>query len=82
MILLVCRCGLSIDAHCTNQPNKSRLALYKPLIRKYSCLKQLYICNKTIRFINCTVTNLNVNVRTWKLSHFATFYVYGRLILM
>ena len=34
---------------CTNQPNKSKLALYEPLIHIYSrLLKQLYIHNKTI----------------------------------
>ena len=41
------RLGLRIEAHCRNQPNKSKLALYKPLLHFYSHLKQLYISNKT-----------------------------------
>ena len=41
------RRGLRIEAHCRNQSNKSKLALYKPLLHFYSHLKQLYISNKT-----------------------------------
>ena len=44
------RHGLRIDAcHTnpgTNQPNKSELALYKPLIQCNSHLKQLYLSSK------------------------------------
>ena len=50
VVNIVCRCGLSIDASHTNQPNKNKLMLYKPLIHIYSHLKQLYISNKMIHF--------------------------------
>ena len=43
---IVSRCGLRIGAHRRNQPNKSTLALYKPLLRLYSHLKLPYISNK------------------------------------
>ena len=46
---IVSRRGLTIKARCRNQPNKSKLALYKPLLH-YSHLKQPYISNKTKRF--------------------------------
>ena len=36
---------LNIDVHCKSQPNRSKLALYKPLIHIYSCLH-----SKTIHF--------------------------------
>ena len=39
VVNIVSRHGLSIHACCTNQPNKSKLALYKPLIHIYSHLK-------------------------------------------
>ena len=44
---IVSRRGLRIGARRRNQPNKSKLALYKPLLRLYSHLKQPYISNKT-----------------------------------
>ena len=44
---IVSRRGLRIEAHRRNQPNKSKLALYKPLLCLYSHLKQPYISNKT-----------------------------------
>ena len=47
---IVSRRGLRIGAHHRNQPNKSKLVLYKPLLRLYSHLKQPYISNKTKRF--------------------------------
>ena len=47
---IVSRCGLRIGAHHRNQPNKNKLALYKPLLCLYSHLKQPYISNKTKRF--------------------------------
>ena len=47
---IVSRCGLRIEARRRNQPNKSKLVLYKPLLRLYSHLKQLPISNKTKRF--------------------------------
>ena len=50
IVSIVRRCGLRNEMHCRNQPNKSKLALYKPLLCLYSHLKQLYISNKTKRF--------------------------------
>ena len=47
---IISRRGLRIEARHRNQPNKSKLALYKPLLRLYSHLKQPYISNKTERF--------------------------------
>ena len=43
---IISRRGLRIEMRHRNQPNKSKLALYKPLIRLYSHLKQPYISNK------------------------------------
>ena len=34
---------LRIRARCRNQPRKTKLLLYKPLLHFYSHLKQLYI---------------------------------------
>ena len=45
---IVSRRGLRIEMHRRNQPNKNKLALYKPLFRLY--LKQPYISNKMKRF--------------------------------
>ena len=47
---IVSKCGLSIDAHHENQPNKHKLALYKPLIHFNSSLKQLCIRSEMKRF--------------------------------
>ena len=44
------RRGHRIEVHCKNQPNKSKLAQYKPLLHFYSNLKQLYMSNKKVRF--------------------------------
>ena len=44
---IISRRGLRIEVYRRNQPNKSKLALYKPLLHLYSHLKQLYISNKT-----------------------------------
>ena len=38
--------GFRIEACCRNQPNKTELTLYKPLLYFYSHLEQLYINNK------------------------------------
>ena len=38
--------GLRIEAHCGNEPNKSKLALHKPLYHCNSRWKQLYFSNK------------------------------------
>ena len=50
IVNIISRRGLRIGARRRNQPNKSKPALYKPLLRLYSHLKQLYISNKTKRF--------------------------------
>ena len=50
IVSIVTRCGLRIEAPHRNQTNKSKLALYKPLLHFYSHLKQLYISNKMERF--------------------------------
>ena len=42
--------GLRIETRRRNQDNKSKLALYKPLLCLYSHLKQPYISNRTKRF--------------------------------
>ena len=47
---IVNRRGLGIEACRRSQPNKSKLALYKPLLRLCNHLKQPYISNKTKRF--------------------------------
>ena len=47
---IVSRRGLRIEVRHRNQSNKSKLALYKPLLCLYSHLKQPYISNKTKRF--------------------------------
>ena len=47
---IVSRRGLRIEACRRNQANKSKLALYKPLLCLYSHLKQPYISNRTKRF--------------------------------
>ena len=62
---IVSRCGLRIKARHRKQPNKSKLALYKPLLRLYSRLKQPYISNKTKRFSykgGCGVRGCTVHV--------------------
>ena len=43
---IISRHRLIIKAYCTKQPNKSNLALHKPLLHFYDHLKQLYISNK------------------------------------
>ena len=50
IVSIVSRRSLRIEVRCRNQPNKSKLALYKPLLCLYSHLKQPYISNKTKRF--------------------------------
>ena len=47
---IVSKRGLRIEVRRRKQPNKSKLALYRPLLRLYSHLKQPYISNKTKRF--------------------------------
>ena len=50
IVSIISRRGLRIEACHRNQPNKSKLALYNPLLHLYSHLKQLYTSNKTKRF--------------------------------
>ena len=50
IVSIVSRRDLRNEMCCRNQPNKSKLALYKPLLDFYSHLKQLYMSNKTERF--------------------------------
>ena len=62
---IVNRRGLRIEAHRRNLPNKSKLALYKPLLCFYSHLKQPYISNKTKCFSykgGCGVRGRTVHV--------------------
>ena len=47
---IVSRRGLRIEVCRRNQANKSKLALYKPLLCLYSHLKQPYISNRMKRF--------------------------------
>ena len=48
---IISRRGPRIEERCRNQPNKGKLALYKPLLLHfYSHLEQLYISNKTEHF--------------------------------
>ena len=47
---ILSRYGIRIEVHRRNQPNKSKLMVYKPLLHLYSHLKQPYISNKTKRF--------------------------------
>ena len=57
------RHGLTIEAHCTIQPNESKLALYKPLLHFNSQLKQLYISSKMECFsYKEGVTDMGVNI--------------------
>ena len=50
IVNIVSKRGLKNEAHHRNQLNKSKLALYKPLVYFYSNLKQLYMSNKTEHF--------------------------------
>ena len=50
IVSVVSRHGLTIEVHCRNQSNKSKLALYKLLLCFYSYLKHLYISNKMEHF--------------------------------
>ena len=43
IVTIISRCGLTIEACHSNQSNKSKLALYKPLLHCNRHLKQLYI---------------------------------------
>ena len=52
VVRIVSEYGFNIDAHHKNQPNKSKLALYKPLICFNSCLKQSFLVHyETIQHI-------------------------------
>ena len=43
IVIIISRHSLVIEAHCRNQPSKSKLALHKPLLHFYSHLKQLHV---------------------------------------
>ena len=43
IVSIISRCGLTIEACHSNQPNKSKLTLCKPLLHCNRHLKQLYI---------------------------------------
>ena len=43
VVSIVNRCGLNIDVHHRNLPNKSKVVLYKPLNYFSGHLEQLYI---------------------------------------
>ena len=47
---IIGRCGLNVDVCHRNQHDKSKLALYKPLIHNCNHLKQLYVRNNAITF--------------------------------
>ena len=47
---IVSRCSLRNGVRYRNHVNKSKLALYKPLLHFYSHSIQLYMSNKTDRF--------------------------------
>ena len=40
------KCGLTIEACCGNQANKTKLAMHKAVLHFKGCLKQLCISNK------------------------------------
>ena len=50
VVSIISRHYLGIEACRINQPDKTNLVLYKPLIKLYGHLKQLYISNKTEHF--------------------------------
>ena len=50
IVSIVSRHCLRIKARCRNQPNKSKLLMYKPFLCLYSHLSQPYISNKMKRF--------------------------------
>ena len=45
-VCIVSRSGLRIGVYLRNQPNKTKLALYKLLISLYESFKQLYMSEK------------------------------------
>ena len=62
--------GLRIEVRCRNQPNESKLALYKPLLHLYSHLTHLYISIKTKRFIIqvyvvCVGIHMSRHLKEW-----------------
>ena len=64
---IVIRRGLTIESSHRNQPNRSKLALYKMLLYFYSKLKQLYISTKMEHFIykgGCGIHG-RTHIETW-----------------
>ena len=55
--------GLRIEVRHRNQPNKSKLMLYKPLLRLYSHLKQrTYVTRQNASVIKVGVVCISVHV--------------------
>ena len=52
---IISRCGLSIDAHRRNQPNKSKLVLYEALI--HSCT---YLTRQNTSVIKLCVGDVHI----------------------
>ena len=50
IVSIIGRRGVTIKARCRNQPNMSKIILYKPLLDFYIHLKQLYISKKKEHF--------------------------------
>ena len=50
LVSIISRHGLEIEAHCRNQPYKSKLALYKLLLLVLQLLEQVYKSNKMEKF--------------------------------
>ena len=59
---IVSRCTLIIKVQNKIKPNKSKLALYKPLIYFYNHLKQQYKSNKTASVIKEGVAYVGILV--------------------
>ena len=50
IISIISGLGITVEANCRNQSDKSKHALHKLLLHIKSCLKQLHISNKTKYF--------------------------------
>ena len=50
IVSIISRHSLTIEVRHRKHPNKSKLALYKPLLHYYNHLKQLYISKKMEHF--------------------------------
>ena len=59
IVIISRKCGLRIEVHHRNQPCKTKLFLYKPLLHIYSHSKQLYIHAYVTRW-NASVIEVGV----------------------